>query len=130
VIPPLTDTGASLLTKNTLCGSFTGKVAQCSTVTINCAAAITSDFITVQLYTNGQNVHLMFEDLTYSTAAVTTRATGNYSYNVSKFTCLNKATLKMSYCFYFIIKLHPHLSTIIVTEISLPIGGQHLLLIV
>merc|ERR1712020_473301 len=67
-------TGSTLLpaASGTLCNTFTGTVAQCSTVTINCAAAITTNVITVQLYTNGRNVHLMFEDLTYSTTDVTT----------------------------------------------------------
>merc|ERR1712020_327393 len=74
-------TGSTLLpaASGTLCNTFTGTVAQCSTVTINCAAAITTNVITVQLYTNGRNVHLMFEDLTYSTAALTTLATATSS---------------------------------------------------
>ena len=68
------------MTKNTLCGTFTGTVAQCSTVTIPCAASLTdATVITVQLYTNGQNVHLMFEDLTVSTTALTAAATGKYT---------------------------------------------------
>ena len=67
---PTTNTGSSLLTQNTLCGSFTGRVAQCSDVTITCASAITSaSVLTVQLYTNGRNVHLMFEDMTISSTA-------------------------------------------------------------
>ena len=75
VIAGVTNPGTSLLTQNTLCGSFTGTVAQCSTVKINCAATITTaTALTVQLYTNGQNVHLMFEDVTISATAT---ATGN-----------------------------------------------------
>jgi hypothetical protein len=66
------NTGTSLLTQNTECGSFTGTVAQCSTVKIDCAAAIPSTVVTVQLYTNGQNVHLMFEELSISTAVSAT----------------------------------------------------------
>ena len=70
VIAPATNTGASLLTQNTLCGSFTGRVAQCSDLKINCASQISSaTALTVQLYTNGRNVHLMFEDITVGTAA-------------------------------------------------------------
>ena len=70
VIAPATNTGASLLTQNTLCGSFTGRVAQCSDLRINCASQISSaTALTVQLYTNGRNVHLMFEDITVGTTA-------------------------------------------------------------
>ena len=73
------------MTKNTLCGTFTGTVAQCSTVTIPCAATLTdATVITVQLYTNGRNVHLMFEDLTVSTTALTAAATGNYTIKSKK----------------------------------------------
>ena len=70
MIAPATNTGASLLTQNTLCGSFTGRVAQCSDLRINCASQISSaTALTVQLYTNGRNVHLMFEDVTVGTTA-------------------------------------------------------------
>merc|ERR1712020_125993 len=74
-------TGSSLLpaAAGTLCNTFTGTVAQCSTVTITCTAEIPTNVISVQLYTNGRNVHLMFEDLTYSTAALTTLATATSS---------------------------------------------------
>jgi len=81
VIPNLPGfTGSSLLTANTLCGTFTGTVAQCSTVTIPCAATLTdATVITAQLYTNGQNVHLMFEDMTVSDTALTASATATSS---------------------------------------------------
>lgn len=58
-----------------LCGSFTGRVGQCQTITINCEAAAyaaDSTVLSVQLYTNGGNVHLMFEDIEITTAAATT----------------------------------------------------------
>ena len=75
MIAPATNTGSSLLTQNTLCGSFTGTVAQCSDLKIACASQISSaTALTVQLYTNGQNVHLMFEDITVGTTAT---ASGN-----------------------------------------------------
>jgi len=80
------NTGSSLLTANTLCGSYTGTVAQCSTVTIPCAAAVTAlnpgpSILTVQLYTNGaSNVHLMFEDVTVSTTAATTVTSSSVYY--------------------------------------------------
>jgi len=86
VIPGITNSGTSLITQNTECGSFTGTVAQCSTVTIPCAAGVTAlnpgpSVLTVQLYTNGRsNVHLMFEDITVSTTAATTTTSSSVYY--------------------------------------------------
>jgi len=79
---PTTNAGTSLLTQNTLCGSFTGRVAQCSDVTITCASAITAaSVLTVQLYTNGRNVHLMFEDVSISSTAAATATSSSVYYN-------------------------------------------------
>jgi len=82
VIAPATNTGSSLLTQNTLCGSFTGTVAQCSDLKIACASQISSaTALTVQLYTNGQNVHLMFEDITVGTTATASATSSSVYYN-------------------------------------------------
>jgi len=82
VIAPATNTGSSLLTQNTLCGSFTGRVAQCSDLKINCASQISSaTVLTVQLYTNGRNVHLMFEDITVGTTAAGSATSSSVYYN-------------------------------------------------
>jgi len=86
VTAPTTNAGTSLLTQNTLCGSFTGTVAQCSTLKINCASAIASaTVLTVQLYINGQNVHLMFEDITVGTTSSATAISSSSYLNYSPY---------------------------------------------
>ena len=77
-LAPILGTGSARLsgiTNQVTCGTYTGTVAQCSTVEIKCAATTTTapTCLTVQLWTNGaSNVHLMFEDITPSFAATAT----------------------------------------------------------
>ena len=78
-LAPILGTGSARLSgiaNQVTCGTYTGTVAQCSTVEIKCAATTTTapTCLTVQLWTNGaSNVHLMFEDVTVS---ATSSATG------------------------------------------------------
>ena len=77
-LAPILGTGSARLsgiTNQVTCGTYTGTVAQCSTVEIKCAATTTTapTCLTVQLWTNGaSNVHLMFEDVTVSATASAT----------------------------------------------------------
>jgi len=86
-LAPILGTGSARLSgiaNQVTCGTYTGTVAQCSTVEIKCAATTTTapTCLTVQLWTNGaSNVHLMFEDVTVSATSSATAISSSVYYN-------------------------------------------------